>query len=453
MTEIYDILEELAADNSRIAKEQILTREKDNAILKEVFVQTLNPRINFYIKKIPAYQFSTEYAEESLGWALQELNYISDRTYTGNAAIDKLSYILSSLSKNNAKVIERIILRDLRCGVNTSTVNKIWKNLIPETPYMRCSLMKGAKVEKWDWKRGVYSQLKADGSFANIINADDEVIIMTRSGTVYPICPELAEIRRAISANCPKNAVFHGELVIQNMNTGEILPREIGNGKLNSIAKSAGESVLDNKSIVKFLAWDVISLQEWNNGKADIHYSARFNMLDNWMCKSFSLSVIDTQIVHSMEEAMEHYNTLIDLGFEGTIIKNPDGIWEDKTSKDQVKLKVECDIDLKMVGLNPGKGKNEATFGSVACESACGKFRVNVSGFSDEMRLYIFNNWNTLAGNILTVIINNIMKPTDNKDYYSAFLPRAVEIRDDKFDADSLERIFEQFDSVIKGKK
>ena len=451
MTEIYDILEELAADNSRIAKEKILTREKDNAILKEVFVQTLNPRINFYIKKIPGYQICADSMPASIGWALQELNYISDRTYTGNSAIDKLAYILGSLSRKDAKVVERIILRDLRCGVNTSTVNKIWKGLIPETPYMRCSLMKGSKPEKWDWSRGVYSQLKADGSFANIINTEDEVIIMTRSGTVYPICPELENIRSSIRENCPKNYVFHGELVISDID-GEVLPREIGNGKLNSIAKS-GTNVLQQCEFIKFLAWDVVDLFEWNGGKSDLSYSARFNMLNQWMNNSFALSVIDTQIVHSMEEAMEHYNTLVELGFEGTIIKSPDGIWEDKTSKDQVKLKVECDIDLKMVSLNPGKGKNEATFGSVACESSCGKFKVNVSGFSDEMRLYIFNNWNTLAGNILTVIINNIMKPTDNKDYYSAFLPRAVEIRDDKFDADSLERIFEQFDSVIKGKK
>ena len=154
-----------------------------------------------------------------------------------------------------------------------------------------------------------------------------------------------------------------------------------------------------------------------------------------------------------MDEAFAHYNELIEAGFEGTIIKRLDGIWKDGTSKEQVKLKIDCDVEVRMRELNPGKGKNAATFGSVRCESECGLFEVNVSGFKDDARQDLFDNWEAdYKNNVITIRINNIMRPTKNNPKHSAFLPRFIEHRDDKNVADSLERIQLQFASIVKGK-
>ena len=60
------------------------------------------------------------------------------------------------------------------------------------------------------------------------------------------------------------------------------------------------------------------------------------------------------------------------------------------------------------------------------------------------------DNREELKGRVITVKFNNLCPPT-NKDTWSLFLPRFVELREDKFVADSLERIQEQFASVLKG--
>ena len=53
---ILDILEELAGNSSRLAKEAILEREKFNPNLQTTFKLALDPTLNFYIKKIPEYK-------------------------------------------------------------------------------------------------------------------------------------------------------------------------------------------------------------------------------------------------------------------------------------------------------------------------------------------------------------------------------------------------------------
>ena len=126
---ILKILNELASDNSRLFKEAVLKREANNETLKKAFELALNPNINFWIKQIPGYKLGNVSPELTLEQAFQRLYPLMSRMVTGNAAIDHLSETLSMLLAEDAKVIERIIARDMRCGVNDSTVNKIWKNL------------------------------------------------------------------------------------------------------------------------------------------------------------------------------------------------------------------------------------------------------------------------------------------------------------------------------------
>ena len=446
---IYAILDELGSTTSGNEKKAILQKHAENKTLQAVFKMAYDPTINFWIKKIPEYTPQPFVALCGINHALQRLWPIMSRMVTGNAAVVTLTGILSDLNSRDAEVIEMIIGRDLKCGVTATTANKIWKNLIPEYPYMRCSLPKSVKLDTWNWKDGIFSQLKADGSYANLVyDMDYNVTIMTRSGTVYPN-EKFADLVGEVQMHFIPGSATHGELLIRR--DGKILPREIGNGILNSVAKG-GSSMLEDDTI-EFLVWDQIPLESSvANGKLDISYVNRYKLLKEQIDKCFLIQMIETRMVYSLEEAYQHYNELVADGFEGSIIKTQEGIWKDSTSKDQVKLKVDCCIDLAIVGFNAGKGKNEATFGSIQCVSCDGLFKVNVSGFSDEERLEISNNREKYMNTIMAVTINNIMKPSGNNPFYSAFLPRKTEMRTDKDVADSLEQIQDQFDSVIKGK-
>ena len=123
--------------------------------------------------------------------------------------------------------------------------------------------------------------------------------------------------------------------------------------------------------------------------------------------------------------------------------------WKNGTSKEQIKLKNEFQIELQIKEFLDGTGKNELFFGSIRCVSADGKLSVNVpvSGFDDKLKAEVSNNRNDYLDKILTVRANSIMPPTSNNNQYSLFLPVFIEFRLDKSEADNLQKIQDQYES------
>lgn len=155
---ILDILNELASDNSRLAKEAILRREINNDLLKRFFDLALNPYTQFFQRKIPTYVAAHETTADSLDSVLSSLGVLSSRSVTGNDAIKFLQKLLSSLTVEDAAVLERVIEKDPKCGVSEATVNKIWPGLIPTYPVMLCSAYDQKLADRLHWQKGVYIQ-------------------------------------------------------------------------------------------------------------------------------------------------------------------------------------------------------------------------------------------------------------------------------------------------------
>lgn len=451
---IYKIIEELRSDNSRLYKESILKREYDNELLKRVLVMALDPNINYFIKKIP------DYATDPMTFDLPEfglrnLDALSSRNYTGNNAIEHLQYILSGLNQYDAQVIELIIARDLKCGINASTINKIWKNLIPETPYMRCSLLKDLP-KNVNWKDGLISQEKLDGSFLYTnYDSTGEIEFFTRNGTRYDSDNIVFHhINNTLKTVMERGYQLHGELLVAE--DGKILTREISNGILNSLLKV---NEFDSRYELKLKVWDIIPIDKFvPKGTYTVPYYMRYDVLKLILNIDFKdddngyiehITVADTRIVHSMDDAMNHYQEVLANGGEGAILKLKEAIWADKTSKEMFKLKLEFDVELIVVGYNEGKGKNAKTFGSLICQSSDGLLEVSVSGFKDDMRQHIWDNINSYMNKIITVRSNAIMQPTNNDKLFSLFLPRFIEFRNDRTEADSLERIVNQYNNLV----
>ena len=77
--------------------------------------------------------------------------------------------------------------------------------------------------------------------------------------------------------------------------------------------------------------------------------------------------------------------------------------------------------------------------GALTCESSDGKIRVNVgSGFTDEDRKSITPE--NSIGKFIEVVSNGIINTVDREEY-SLFLPRFVEFRFDKDEADSFDAV------------
>ena len=440
---VFEILEALAADNSRLAKEAILRQHAGNDVLKNAFRLAYDPMISFYIRKIPVYQSKVYIPVPTLYWAMNELEKeFATRKKTGNAAIEHLTYILESLNEKDASVIERIIKQDLRCGVGEPTINKIWPGLIKTYPVMLASGFEQKLVDKIGFPS--YVQLKLDGMRFNAIVRGGEVEFRSRNGRQLDIASDLfgkafLQLAEIYSLDC----VFDGELLVVD-ETGNPLDRKTGNGILTKAIK--GTQSQKEGEMVRATLWDVIPIDVFLRGKYTVTYKTRFSKLvDNhakFQKKSALknlISIVETIEVNDQFSANKLFNKFLDQGQEGIILKSMNGIWEDKRSKEQVKFKAELECDLMIVGWEKGTGKNKNRLGALICESADGAIRVNVgSGYSDEQRDIFTVDYT--VGKIATVKYNARIQDK-NGNVESLFLPTFIELREDKNVADDSKRI------------
>lgn len=421
---VNNFFDMLAQDASRNYKIEQLQLNSDNGLLKEIVRLALDPMTQFYQRKIPEY--TTGKGSMNLEQGLKRLFPLCSRMVTGNAAIAHLTETLSQLSADDAKVIERIIEKDLRCGVSIATANKVWPKLVMDYPCMLCSQFEQKLVDKIKFPAIV--QTKMDGMRFNAIVKDGLVEFRSRNGKELFITGDLEKEFLVLAKD--HDFVFDGELLVKQ--NGSIVDRQTGNGILNK----ANKGTIDKHEMELICAtvWDIIPYNDFLLGKCTQKYEDRWNYLcvlyDTFQPEKMGL--VDNWIVHNMTEVNTLFQGLLNQGQEGIILKDLNGVWENKRTKTQIKFKGELECELRIVGLQPGTGKYENMLGALLCESEDKKIQVSVgSGFNDEQRSTLSTD---IIGKVVSVKYNS--RITNKQGEESLFLPIFVEIREDKTEAD-----------------
>ena len=454
MTKVQSILEKLENTNSQ--KEKIEILKTMNETQKRWFKMCYNNLISFGVKKIPEYSSESNSLDTVSIMDILEKEFVT-REITGNAAIERLRDILSNAEE--PEVVERLIKRDARCSVNSTLLNKVFPNLIPEIPCMLAQPMNEKTLKNIEFP--AFSQLKADGMRCITFITSNNVRMFSRNGTEI-ICEPLKNTLMTIGQieeNLLSDNVtlmLDGELICYKDN--KLLDRKTSNGICNKVLKgTASENELN---LIQMQLWDIVKVDSNTfNPLEDKSYEARLEDLYSILNMSIfsKLEVIPTEIVNSMEEALEHFQKMLSQGLEGTILKNQDAKWSNTRSKDLVKLKEENTIDLLVVDIEEGSGDFEGGLGAIICETSDKKLRVRVgTGFSFEDRGFV-NDLSSgkkvvkqiksleevsknYLGKIVEVKYNQIIK-SKGKDEMSLFLPRLVCVRNDKDTANSIEEI------------
>lgn len=422
------IFRALANTSSRIEKEYILRQHLTNLTLRRVLFLALDPFTQFYIRKIPNYvpgPTSINRSTMMLEGALDNLEQISKRVVTGNAAIIHLKMILESVTADDAYVIERIIEKDLRCGVSEATVNKIWPGLIPTYPVMLASGFDEKVMAKMSYP--AYVQLKLDGMRFNAIVNNGKVEFRSRNGKQIDLLGNLEQEFLFMAGT--ESCVFDGELVVRD--SQGIMNRQKGNGILNKAVK--GTISVMEASMVHATIWDIIPFSAFQQGVYKTSYQERFGKLQQLVLPG-RISLIENRVVNTEDEAHDLFQEYFSKGEEGIILKDITQGWEDKRVKHQVKFKGELECDLLCMDWQEGTGKNVGKLGALVLTSADGVVKVNVgSGFTDEQRDK-YTKENTV-GKVVAVKYNARIQ--DKKTgQTSLFLPVFLELREDKTDAD-----------------
>jgi DNA ligase-1 len=434
------ILSLLADTSSKSEKEQIVREVTEGSeLFKKILVYAYHPAKMYFIKNltlldIPMHSGSVVFEE-----SFKLLDMLANREVTGDRAREMVVFHASLLSKPLAEMFLMILNKDLRAGINAKTINKACPGLIPTEPYMRCITQKEAKLDNFNWKIGCISQEKANGMFTKISLSNDGIDMSSRQGQRFDP-RQFHLLLLTLTDFFPKNFQYHGEmLVVRDL---QVLDRKTGNGVLNHVL--SGGTFAPNE-VPFYHIWDCVRLEDIKpGGESQIPYKDRLALLRESLpdyAPPHLIDIVETRIVYSFNEAEAHYKEIVARGGEGTIVKDPLAFWVDKTSTLQFKMKPVKEADLRIIGFNPGKGKNAKTFGSVLACTEEGDCVTSVSGFTDKERQFVNANRESFMNTIMAVTYESLI--TENGEY-SLYIPVFAEFRKDKVEADTLEMLLKR---------
>ena len=430
MKPCYEIIAELEADNSRLAKEAILEREAEQANI-ELFngIQwCLSPYTTFGVKKVPKHSGPDG---QGLPWVAFEelLKLLSSRQLTGYDARDAIELALSaSTGKQWNDWYRRILIKDLRCGVSEKTVNKVLKGRfsnIQSVPVFECMLAHdGANHEKKITGKKLLEP-KLDGvRVLTVINYENRTVIQyTRNGKVLE---NFSHITDKILENIDlfgRSYVLDGELI---------------SSSFQELMKQVHRKEDVQAEDARLMLFDILPLSEFQSGRSVMGQKRRSNLLKTFRPVFDKIGNID--IIMQQEINLDEYvgelqfkqfnKDAIAEGYEGIMIKDPNALYECKRSSSWLKLKPFIEVSLGVVAVEEGTGRNQGKLGALICKgNDDGRvIEVNVgSGFTDADRNEFWSDREALVEQIVEVRADAI---TQNQDgTFSLRFPRFLRFR------------------------
>lgn len=423
MLKPWEVVAELESDNSRLAKEAIIKREAEvgNDELFRGFRAAYDSMVTFGIRQVEEKKGDGRGISADAFWKTAE--ELGARRLTGNAAITAVNYL-----RMNAKEQEwnqwyrRILIKDMRCGTSDTTVNKIAGKINGNytVPVFSCQLAHdGANHEsKVSGKKLI--EVKLDGvRVITIVYPSGHVDQYSRNGKELVNFPHIKEQFAKHAVFLPEPIVFDGEVMSSSF---QDLMRQVHR---KSDVK-ANDATLN--------LFDILTLREFRLGVSQVAQRDRSNALKIWYNPIAdhmpNITVLGNELVDLDTEVgqtrfKEINTTAIAGGYEGIMIKDPEGIYECKRSVVWLKQKPFIEVTLEVKNVEEGTGKNVGRLGALVCEGQDdGKsITVNVgSGLTDDMRNSIWADSNSVIGQLVEVRADAV---TQNQDgTYSLRFPR-----------------------------
>ena len=419
--EPWKIIQELEADNSRLAKEAIIKREHtaDNVRFFNGVGMALDGFRTFGVQQVPVAK------KDGAGITQTEFDDIvrqlEARTLTGNAMRDAIQALCDrSRVEEWNDWYRRILIKDLRCGVTHKTVNK---HTTMKVPVFECMLADDSKKHEKKMTGEVYVEPKLDGvRVITICNVEqDEVKMFSRNGKELTNFPTILKQFDDIIDQLDQSMVFDGEVMSDDFQT---LMREI---------HRKGGARTDDAVLNLF---DCLPLEHFKAGGSNNTLAQRKQWLDGYRfgpnISRVEHILIDLDDEDGQKQFADYNRLCIDKGFEGIMIKPITGVYECKRSALWLKVKPFIEVSLKVIDTEEGTGRNAGRLGALIVEGEDdGKFiRTNVgSGLSDDDRTEYWKAKDKLIGQIVEVRADAITQNQDATDEWSLRFPRFLRFR------------------------
>ena len=404
LLEIVNIIEELRNTSSRNDKMTILKNNKENELLKTILEFTYNP---FKKDKI---------TEKSLGGGdtfiptFESLDLLLHVLRTNNLDHQircSVNHFLVQTDEEIRDLYKCVLLKDLKIGVNTTTLNKVWKGLIPTSETGED--IKPMLASKFEFDKPPKEEFcvteKLDGIRCMAICKEDGIQLFSRQGKLIEGCVSIETALMGMRIQVGRDFVLDGELLAMNCGYDTVYKETTKRVKNKNELKEG----------IYYMAFDMLEMEEFNQSKGVYKYHERLQKLldlDKFMGSMFVRIIQPLYLGSDMNRVLELLEVYKKLGAEGLMVNLMDAPYEFKRSKAILKVKVMETVDLKIIGFEEGTGRNAGRLGALIVDYKGYECGVG-SGFSDFDREFIWNNQDKYLGKICEI---QYFEETKNKD-------------------------------------
>lgn len=404
------ILHNLKSMGSNLMKEEILRNASE--LDRKVFSYAYDP-YKMYYQKFKTEDVDWDSVREPEDSMFKLLDALSSRAMTGAAARSAVV----EYSDEHGDLIKLICNKDLSCGVSIVTLNKVFgRSFIPKFTVQLAEAedIKNVRVP-------IAGQIKYNGTRVVARWDGSMVVFKTRNGHSF----EFPELHETLRGTAFRHGVWDGELCFgdsQGRNHAEI------SGIVNSAIK--GTPIRGGRGIV-YNVFDFMSLEHFDANECPKTYRERYHDLQYSFLPSSTMKVAETFEFATLDEIQAKFNEVLEMRYEGLILKQWDHLYKFRRSKDWIKLKAEKTVTLSCLNIIPGEGKYVGMIGALQCEGMAEGKHVIVdvgTGLSDEDRA---RDPVEYVGKKIDIVYNEVIANKRDINYMSLFLPRFICVRGD----------------------
>lgn len=430
MLKPWEVIRDLEADNSRLAKEAVVRREAEagNDEFFKGCQWALDSMITFGIRQVE------EKVGNGQGITSQEFYSLADqlrnRELTGNAAINAVNDLRTKAQELEWNLwYRRILIKDFRCGVSEKTINKQVEKINESysVPVFTCQLAHdGANHEsKVTGKKIV--EVKLDGvRVITIVYPSGAVNMFSRNGKELVNFPHIEKQLSKVASTFDEPYVLDGEVMSSSF---QDLMKQV----------HRKSDVQSNDAVLNL--FDIISLSNFQKGISPVAQSLRSGTLYDWYraveADLPNVTVVGQELVDldtdaGLKRFAEINEQAIAGGYEGIMIKDPNAGYECKRSVAWLKQKPFIEVSLTVVALEEGTGKNAGRLGALVCEGVDNGvvIRTNVgSGLTDQMREELWRDQVLAVGQVVEIRADAKTRSQDSEDVFSLRFPRFIRFR------------------------
>ena len=440
-----EIVAQLEAHSGRGDKEQIL-RDAWAAGCVEFFEGAklaYDAMVVFNINKAPFFEDATDPTgfAATLTWDRFKdmLLKLQRREITGNAARDTIRAASDTAAAADWNGwYRRILLKDLKCGITDSTINKVLADiggtaLDYQIAVFSCQLAKNGDDHPRKMVGYKYLDVKLDGvRILTIIDIENKTVTQySRDGRRNDRFGDITGDLAKLIPDLKQSIVLDGEMISRSF---------------QDLMKQLNRKDDVDTTDARLALFDIIPLADFRAGESVLKQVDRHEVLVGLMPNIQAacgdrVYVIPKMMVNldtdeGQAQFREFNNDTVAAGYEGIMIKDPLATYRTKRTDAWMKIKPFITVDLEVVDIEPGKpeSKFKHTLGGLVCRGVDQGKRIEVTvggGYTEELRDQIWADRDAVIGRTVEIKGDALTKAQDG-DSWSLRFPVFMGFRDDK---------------------